>query len=236
MMSVENMSAAYQISLARVVFEKLIEDTKSDAKIPDCLNLFGVEWIKPIQKAVSESENIAISLSVDRSRLYPKPKKANTSYLTVHAQCSYCRTSGKNAYKMVVQTKPSGDLVIFNVFRRHEHNHKEKHQIRGDERKVCVSQVKQTANGSAVNFINKCEGAGMEIVPNAVTLRKMISEEMNNSMVSTNWMVNMQYVRDTCKELIKGRVFDGYVQSTELCKYLICLICLTILIIFFKLS
>ena len=90
----------YQISLAKVIFDKILLDTRQDSKVAGCFNLAGDAWFRPIQEAIQTSEDTQLSLSIDKSRLYPNPKRSNTPYLTINAQCSLCRKNKVNKYKV----------------------------------------------------------------------------------------------------------------------------------------
>lgn len=126
----------YQVTLAKVVFDKIIENKRPDIKIENCFNITGIDWIALLAKVVSTTEDVKISLSVDKSRLYTKPKRSDTSYLTIFAQCGRCRKTKKNNYKITMKLKPAEDCitVTFEVFREHNHLHQENQQIRGEER------------------------------------------------------------------------------------------------------
>lgn len=208
----------YQISLPQVVFDKIILSTKPDAKAKDVFNFIGVDWLKPIQSAVSETENEDIALTVDNSRLYVNPKRSTTNFLSINAQCSYCRSTQRNSYKFTVSERPveANQLVIINVQNSGKHEHHGKKQIRGDKRVAMAHDVQINSNGSSLNYVNKCEGAGVQGVPNVGTVRKIVSDVMNQEMVSTCWISNLLHSADCCKSLLRGRVIDGYVQRTEL--------------------
>ena len=57
---------------------------------------------------------------------------------------------------------------------------------------------------------------GVKNVPDQQIIRKIVSEELNENVVSTCWITNLLSAADMAKSVIKGKHIDGSLQSFQI--------------------
>ena len=92
--------------------------------------------------------------------------------------------------------------------------------LRGQNRKKVVEDGLLQSNGSAKNYVDSLNGAGVKDAPTAVTIRKAISQYINQEMVSSCWITNTLSSIDAGESLIRGKNqngkhINGYVQKFD---------------------
>ena len=224
MENIEPTKLNYPITIDYKVFADFMLNTKSDVQRAKSLNIIG-NWISEMEKKVVSHENEPIKLQQLKGRINSEPKRSGSSYFAGNAKCKICKCT----YAFSIAEKPLNQapfIVNIQVTRTHEHEHQGKQaskQIRGEARKLTAERVLLERNGCAAAFLdneraNNIKSSQIEsnnLLPTVEVIRKIVSEQLNNEIVSTSWITNVQHASDMAVKTLKGKKLNGYVQSFE---------------------
>jgi hypothetical protein len=231
----------YEIHIQKAAFEKLVAEARTETSQGagetirvKSKKLTGT-WIEVFKKEMNEYEEMDFKLKGSIGRIFEEKRKATTSYFNASAVCNET-TDCKVSYKLVIEKKqeqdtdeaPSNRLMI-KITRTNDHQHQQpkKQQLRGEERNEVVLRCLSEANGSASDFVDKIISTQVmagEALPDLLkekssalkdAIRKAMHEYMNQEMVSTCWITNVNFIADSLKVSMPGPKMSGYVQRFQ---------------------
>lgn len=71
-------------------------------------------------------------------------------------------------------------------------------------------------NGSAINYADYLRGCGVKNVPDVDVFRKIVSEQLNEDIVSTCWIANLLEAAESAANFIKYKKIRGFVQNISI--------------------
>ena len=205
-------TSTYKIIILNSEFKKIVERSSKDVQKETVFHA-SVDDIKYFEKGVNDNEGGEIQLLSRNSRLYKKIIRQNTPLLTWNAKCKKCEVT----YKFTIPELPGDKDIYVNVavqrFKFHEHEEidEKNKQIRGQEIGEIAKQIKNDG-GSAHNFYINELGRGRK-APSEQTLRKIMSEDRNKFLPTTNWIQNLFYIEETYTKTVKATHINGYIRS-----------------------
>ena len=204
----------YEIVLTYNEFLKILDDSKYDLKTLKVKNVSAISLTQAFEKKMQEIEKVNVKLQGRIGRFHLEPVRGVTPHFIAHGCCKKCSVK----YKFIVKKKPTDTdrYVQVNVHSSgpHEHDENEKNkQIRGEERERIAKEILIEAGGSCRNYyLQKLEMG--ESPPNEATLRKIKSEFLNCTEITTHdWINELISLTTTLKATIEAEKLLGYIQQ-----------------------
>ena len=205
---------AYTIRVSSGLFEKtceyaIHENNRSSMKVNGC-------WYPEYVKLINSFEHVNNELIPNAARINNNPKKSSAPYFSCNFKCKIKTCTCK--YQLTLKENTNDLFLNFKGIRtgNHDHSNNNNKQIRGDERKIIANVVNSEFNGSSKAFCDTMIGRGVKDVPDVQVIRKIVSEQLNENVVSTCWITNLISAADMSKSIIKGRQINGSIQTLEI--------------------
>ena len=171
--------------------------------------------LKYFEKCIQDTEDSEIKLLSRNSRIYKTAIRSNTPALTWNAKCKYNKQCN-STYKLTIPSFPSDKenyvKVIVQRFFHHHHEGKKDQvdQIRGNDRGRFAQEIINDGSSAHNYYINEL-GRGKKAASEQ-TLRKILSENKNKNLTTTNWITNLLFIEQIFANKCKG----GYIRSFKL--------------------
>ena len=208
--------ASYEITISQDVFSKTLEFAVP-AKNRLSMDLRG-SWYHDFVKMICTTEFHAYDIRPTAGRLNHNSKRyvllllyfhyyfiilliidryskrINTPYFTSNFAC---KSGCPCKYQIVLDKLTDEAFLKLQVKRTGEHDHtsikstKPTKHVRGAERAEIANIVKSEFNGSSKAFCDTMKGRGISNVPDKDIVREIVSEQFNESVVSTSWITNI---------------------------------------------
>ena len=207
----------YEIILTYNEFLKILDDSKYDLKTLKVKNVSAISLTQAFEKKMQDIEKVNVKLQGRIGRFHLEPVRGVTPHFIAHGCCKKCSVK----YKFIVKKKPTDTdrYVHVNVHSSgpHEHDENEKNkQIRGEERERIAKEILIEAGGSCRNYYLQKLELG-ESPPNEATLRKIKSEFLNCTEITTHdWINELISLTTTLKATIEAEKLLGYIQQVTI--------------------
>jgi hypothetical protein len=204
----------YEITLTLNEFLKILDDSKYDLKTLKVKNVSAISLTQAFEKKMQEIEKVNVKLQGRIGRFHLEPVRGVTPHFIAHGCCKKCSVK----YKFIVKKKPADTERYVNVQIHssgpHEHDENEKNkQIRGEERERIAKEILIDAGGSCRNYYLQKLELG-ESPPNEATLRKIKSEFLNCTEITTHdWINELISLTTTLKATLEAEKLLGYIQQ-----------------------
>ena len=204
----------YEIILTLNEFLKILDDSKYDLKTLKVKNVSAISLTQAFEKKMQDIEKVNVKLQGRIGRFHLEPVRGVTPHFIAHGCCKKCSVK----YKFIVKKKPTETERYVHVQIHssgpHEHDENEKNkQIRGEERERIAKEILIEAGGSCRNYYLQKLELG-ESPPNEATLRKIKSEFLNCTEITTHdWINELISLTTTLKATLEAEKLLGYIQQ-----------------------
>ncbi len=197
------MTTRYQCNLLKATFISLCD--KSAPEPNKRSKKLNGDWTAEFSNQMSSVESVEFQLKPTTARFNENAKRSDSNYFTAYATCKAYLCPCK--YTIVLNKLTDEQYLSFQIQRQNEHDHNvHPEQIRGSERHEVAKIVLTEFNGSSKAFLDTMAGRGVENIGGAERIRKIVSEEINQNMVSTCFITNLLAAIDMSNITITGTI------------------------------